>query len=92
MKLSQPAGCWLTVPDSKSSVKKLPPVPELLLEELDEEELELLLEELDEEELELLLVVLPEEEELELLELEELEELLEVGSSPTQAGAIKVPS
>jgi hypothetical protein len=93
----------LTVPASKSSLKKLPPFDEeleLLLEELLlEEELELLLD--DELELEV-----PEEEELELLldELEELlapldeeeleleELLLEVPSSPVQVGNTKLPS
>jgi len=102
MKLSHPAGCWLTVPASKSSLKKLPPVVdvELLLEELelleDELELEELEELLDEEEL----VVLPLDEELldeellleDELELEELDELLLEEPLPTQAGAIKLPS
>jgi hypothetical protein len=102
MKLSHPAGCWLTVPASKLSLKKLPPVvdEELLLDELEllEDELELELEELDElldeEELEELLPddeLLDEEEELEL-ELEELDELLLELPLPTQAGAIKLPS
>jgi hypothetical protein len=90
----------LTVPESKLSLKKLPPVvdEELLLDELEllEDELELELEELDElldeEELEELLPddeLLDEEEELELEELDEL--LLEL-PLPTQAGAIKLPS
>jgi hypothetical protein len=105
IKLFQPAGCWLTVPASKSSLKKLPLVVEELelldeLVELVEPDVEL--DELELLEDELLLDMVPEDEELELLleeelvepvvELElELEELLEV-PSPVQAGAIKVPS
>jgi hypothetical protein len=78
---------------SSSTTSELPPAPELLLDEelelLDEDELleEELLEELELEELEELLL----EDELELLL--ELEELLEpVPGSPTQLGAIKLPS
>jgi hypothetical protein len=107
MKLSHPAGCWLTVPESKLSLKKLPPVVDeelLLLEELEllDDELELLelddedelLELLDDEELDELEELLLEELELldEELELEELEELLLEPPLPTQDGAIKLPS
>jgi hypothetical protein len=78
------------VPPSKPSLKKVAPVDEELEELLDEllldEELEL--EVPEEEELELLLEELLEEELLD----EELELLLEVGVSPAQVGAIKLPS
>jgi hypothetical protein len=87
----------LTVPVSKPSLKKLPPLEEelelLLEEELDDEELEELeLEELllDDEELEELLLedeLLELDEELELLEDEELEL-----PEPTQVGPVKLPS
>jgi hypothetical protein len=91
--VSQPDGCWLTVPLSKPSLKKAPPDEDEL--ELLDDELELLLddEELLEDELELLLDEEEEllDEELELL-LDEEELLEDEVSVPLQVGRTKLPS